>query len=1246
MNRSCSLIQGWLASFGDAMGTTFVGDPVCVVSGAATDAEIDFRLPEARVPLTWWRTYSSARSNSAGELGYGFRHSFEVDLRFDLDGIRYTDAHGRVIAFPRMERDGEFAVRQATTLTRLQHDRYRVLGAKGNGFVFEFGRTPEAIGRIAAWTERSGQELAALHEPTSGRLTGFEIDGVYRLEILYHPAEAFGGRKPTRLAQVHLVAFKTSTRHVLTTYSYDSLGRLDAVQDGYRQVIRYAYDKANRVIRKIDRLGYAFHYEYNRDGYCVATRGQDGLEDLRLDYRLLEQTTVVQRADGATRTFNYNAQAQVVQRIDPDGGATIFPVDEFGRLAGEIDPLGNVTSYVYDNRGSLTSTIDPLGYRRRYPADPSPHPLSHRQAATPLEWDLGNWCPTPTLRLSASELVTTLPGVVQRGFFLDAAQGGESKEVFDFQGLLIREDDTAGRHRRFGYDPNGNPRWRQDFDGQIERFAYGSWNHLEARSDALSRVTRYEYGANDQVTALVDPGGTRSEYGYDLCDRLALVRRHGKDRERYAYDPAGNLIAIHDAEGRPRVQREIARGNLIKRRVLATGEFYDYTHDERGRLLSIEGSHDRCNFSYAAHGQRKEDRRNGVGIVHRYQDDRIVSSTVFDRFRITYAYSEDHGSLRITDPSGAIIELTRHPGGVVERRDGCGVSEWTQYDFANRVCLRSTFTPETRLKPWQRRFHYSGEGDLILREDSQRGSRRYAVDAAHRLSAQQFPDARSSKFVYDIANNLVHAPGLDASYGPGNRLQSANDERFEHDVRDHISVRHSAAGATRYFYDAKDRLVSIQRPGFEYRALFDGLGRRTHKIVNGKTTAFYWDSDRLAAERSPTGELRIYVYADPFSRVPLTWLDYASSDAAPEGGHRFMVLANHLGCPEEILDARGTTVWRAEIAAYGWASVEIGEAFHQPLRWPGHYFDAETGLHENRFRAYDPRLGRYLQSDPIGLSGGINLYAYTDNPLREVDLDGHTKPPCPDNVLDCPHRHEDGGDGEAPPRQHPPGDESPPPLPRDPSLPTPETAARMQTARQKSQEAQALAQSLPRSLRSKTTAVNGGNHLSGYDTPSSGTRTGFESAGRDPRTNLAYEQQIGHQSAANASVDPRVNSVGHVVGAMGEGTTLPGGAAATHAERQSVIAQNANGTNDPIGVSREQCGDCRGEFRQHAQNESRPGYPSPVVVADPAHTRVYNADGSVDVYRNNADGTQSYVTTAPAGQPPEATIGNYEGIPW
>jgi RHS repeat-associated protein len=319
------------------------------------------------------------------------------------------------------------------------------------------------------------------------------------------------------------------------------------------------------------------------------------------------------------------------------------------------------------------------------------------------------------------------------------------------------------------------------------------------------------------------------------------------------------------------------------------------------------------------------------------------------------------------------------------------------------------------------------------------------------------------------------------------------------------------------------------------------------------------------------------------------------------------------------------------------------------MRWPGHRLDATLGLFYNRFRDYDPSLARYLQTDPIGQRGGINVYAYCNNPLKSVDLlglagthDQHTPNPAPDGdaASTTAHRHTEAplDAARAPtPLVHPS---------ENPANPSPTRLAELDEAQRLRAEAVSRAADLPDSLDHKTVAVNGGEHLSGYDTTTSRAPSGFESSGRDPRTNLAYENSIGHTSPANTSVDPRVTSDGDVVGARGSGSSLAGGAAATHAERQSVIAQNSAGTNDPIGVSREQCGDCRREFRAHAANESRPGYPAPVVVGDPAHTRVYQADGSVDIYRNNPDGSHGYVRTAPSTEAPTATIARYRGIDW
>lgn len=97
---------------------------------------------------------------------------------------------------------------------------------------------------------------------------------------------------------------------------------------------------------------------------------------------------------------------------------------------------------------------------------------------------------------------------------------------------------------------------------------------------------------------------------------------------------------------------------------------------------------------------------------------------------------------------------------------------------------------------------------------------------------------------------------------------------------------------------------------------------------------------------------------------------------------------DHLGTPQVFTDQSQTVVWNANYKPFGEVAVSIGSIVNN-LRFPGQYFDGESGLHQNYFRDYDFGLGRYVQSDPIGLSGAMNSYAYVENnPVAYIDEDG------------------------------------------------------------------------------------------------------------------------------------------------------------------------------------------------------------------------------------------------------------------
>jgi len=97
-------------------------------------------------------------------------------------------------------------------------------------------------------------------------------------------------------------------------------------------------------------------------------------------------------------------------------------------------------------------------------------------------------------------------------------------------------------------------------------------------------------------------------------------------------------------------------------------------------------------------------------------------------------------------------------------------------------------------------------------------------------------------------------------------------------------------------------------------------------------------------------------------------------------------VTDHLGTPQEMYDQDGEIVWAADFSAYGLTARSLAQEVDNPIRFPGQYHDEESGLHYNRFRYYDPQVGRYVNQDPIGVIGGINTYAYVRNlPTRRAD---------------------------------------------------------------------------------------------------------------------------------------------------------------------------------------------------------------------------------------------------------------------
>jgi RHS repeat-associated protein len=147
------------------------------------------------------------------------------------------------------------------------------------------------------------------------------------------------------------------------------------------------------------------------------------------------------------------------------------------------------------------------------------------------------------------------------------------------------------------------------------------------------------------------------------------------------------------------------------------------------------------------------------------------------------------------------------------------------------------------------------------------------------------------------------------------------------------------------------------------------------KVVNGTATIFLYSlNGQIIAELNAAGNTTVeYVY---LNGLPLAQI---------ANGNTYYYHNDHLGTPQKMTDGTGAVMWSADYKPFGEATITVSTITNN-LRFPGQYFDAETGLNYNYMRDYNPAIGRYIEKDPIGFRGGINLYAYVKNqPTNRID---------------------------------------------------------------------------------------------------------------------------------------------------------------------------------------------------------------------------------------------------------------------
>jgi RHS repeat-associated protein len=983
-----------------------VGDPVDTYSGAVVERQRDVRLA-GPLPLEWWRVYNSQYCDKVFALGRGQSHEFASVLKFDLDGIRFEGPLGQPVWFPPLVKNGQSVSNAGKRLSRVDRLVYRLheYSQPVRQFVFAEGSSVASIDRLV-----SGSHEVRFHYNRQNQLESI-TDSLQNEICIEFNNQGF-------LATAYFPKTKSRDRRTLVRYDYDKRGNVEVVTDIYGNALKFTYDAASRLSSRTDRNGHTFAYVYDARGRCIQTAGTDGVLDHRLEYEVEKQATKVTQGSGAVWRYRYEL-GKLVAVEDPMGGQRKFVYNDKGQLEQELDCHNNATLAIYNDDGALVGKLDSLGNYRAHPVDlDAPDPRNHRVAQNPAEYEYGRLVDVDVIENSrpAREIIggeqnhrpasyvenANLHSSHNFGFIVGRNWWPEPKtgRRFDLTGNLFQQMNRKGDLRRWVYDANGNIAKFVDFDGGVWTYGYRSWNHLVQEVNPLGIANHIDYDLQENVTRFVDGGGTVSEYSYDLKDQLIEVRRHGQVRESYDRDINGNLVFKRAADGRNLVELKYGPSNLLVKRILASGDTHTYQYDPQGRYLAANTQRHSVTFKYDVFGNRCLEKCNGRGVEHTYRGWRQFGlSTWLGKFTCHYQKDRD-GTLTITDPTGRKHRLNAFKGGTIQRALSNGTVEIAKYDEMGRC--ESKEVKRAGRRDWKRNYQWSGEGELRETDDNFSGKTVYAYDVAHRLISRKDSSGNYDEIEFDDANNIVRQIGIgEIVLQSGNRLLYANDEKFEYNDRNHISSRTGEQGLTAYAYDSRDQLISAMLPHGQWSAEYDAMGRRVRKTFNGQSTEYLWNTDQLAGEIATDGRLRLYVYSDALALTPCMFIDYTSIDADPTSGQCYYVFSDQIGAPIRVEDELGKIVWQATIEPFGAAKLSTENQIDFNLRFPGHYWDADLKMNYNRFRFYDPIIGRYLQSDPLGIQGGDNLYAYSANPLYEVDVRGLNCPHCGKGSANC-----------------------------------------------------------------------------------------------------------------------------------------------------------------------------------------------------------------------------------------------------
>lgn len=742
------------------------------------------------------------------------------------------------------------------------------------------------------------------------------------------------------------------------TFSYDAYGNIIAATDGRGHTTTYEYDANYRITVQTDALGNTTTLSYDKVGNIV--RVKDAANRITA-YTYNAVNDVLSRTDAAGQItrLTYDGKGNVLTVTDALGQTTAMTYNERNKLLSQTNPAGETTSYDYDGKGNLIAVFQPNGNTINYEYDPN-------DRVTRIWDNMG------TIALYAYD---------GNGNRITVTDGLNRTVSYTYDGLNRRTRETlpSGAATSYTYDANSNLLTVTDALNNITTYTYSSLNQQLSHLDALNAKTTFEYDGNGNLTKATDARNNATTWTYDALNRNTQISFANGTSLQYSYDALGNVIESRDRAG-----------NATR-----------YAYDEVGRLLNkTYADHTRDEFSYDAVGQMLKAVNKDATVSFVYDKaGRLLSETLNGK-TTAYQYDIAAGRRTYTYPSGMKVEEHLNARDLIST-----IMENGSEAVAMAYNVAGQKTSQTYANGITTHYEYNENGWLSrIADDAKILDLTMAYDALGNITQRKdgIDETQTENYGYDAISQLVsfkRGSAVDKTYHfdlLGNRVKTVENGITTNYTANNVNAYTSITGGLSFtpkydgngnllnddkhtfVYDLNNRMVSADNDAVTFK--YDALGRRI-----SKNNINYYYKRGIIVEQETKGEIRSFVYGNFHGEILLS----------KQNGTAYFYHCNQLGSLMAITNADKNVLERVIYDIYGKPQfkniLDNQTSFiDNQILFAGYNYDKETETYYLHARQLMPKIGRFMQHDPLLYLDWFNDYSYVKNrAISFVDHSGY-----------------------------------------------------------------------------------------------------------------------------------------------------------------------------------------------------------------------------------------------------------------